>query len=299
MDQYSKIASYLAYLKNTYHLEICIKDFYGFIPINKDLDAILQPYLAHTNPFCMYMKSDHKHYHICLSMIRKIYNKCKKQSTAFFGICHAGLGEYVIPITGKNLLLGTIHIGFFPVPEGKDTLRIIQACRKTPFIDSEKALYLYKKYIKLSSVDIHSLLPGLELLAEYLGQTYKVLQQTNPKLTNAVRYGNSNEDNILTHALGCIQQNYAGELSAKELAALCFCSESYLSRIFKKRTGIHIRAYINKIRIDAAKELLSNTNKNISEIAIQTGFNDPNYFSRIFAGTIGIPPREYRSRFQR
>ena len=69
-EAFSKVASYLNYLRDEYNVQICIKDFCGFIPINKELDRALQPFLAHTNPFCMYMKTDQFHYRVCLSMIK-------------------------------------------------------------------------------------------------------------------------------------------------------------------------------------------------------------------------------------
>ena len=47
-EAFSKVASYLNYLRDEYNVQICIKDFCGFIPINKELDRALQPFLAHT-----------------------------------------------------------------------------------------------------------------------------------------------------------------------------------------------------------------------------------------------------------
>jgi AraC-like DNA-binding protein len=83
-----------------------------------------------------------------------------------------------------------------------------------------------------------------------------------------------------------------------EIAAFCFCSESYLSRIFKKRTGVNINVYINKIRAETAKDYLTNTFDSIADIAMNVGFSDPNYFSRVFANLIGCPPTEFRRRFK-
>ena len=53
---YKSVNAYLRFLRDRMGLHICIKDFCGFIPINKELDEALRPFLAHTNPFCMYMK---------------------------------------------------------------------------------------------------------------------------------------------------------------------------------------------------------------------------------------------------
>lgn len=59
---FEKIGQYLHYLSEVHGVQFCIKDFCGFVAINKQLDETLRPFLAHTNPFCMYMKSDQEHY---------------------------------------------------------------------------------------------------------------------------------------------------------------------------------------------------------------------------------------------
>ena len=78
MDKsFQKINAYLRYLSEHHGVQFCIKDFCGFVAINKQLDEALRPFLAHTTPFCMYMKSNQEHYRVCLSMIRKMYHKCE------------------------------------------------------------------------------------------------------------------------------------------------------------------------------------------------------------------------------
>ncbi|MFV0413723.1 MAG: PocR ligand-binding domain-containing protein, partial [Oscillospiraceae bacterium] len=117
MNEYGEIGAFLSHLCETYRVQVCIKDFCGFVPINKELDEVLRPFLAHTNPFCMYVKQDKAKYWTCLTMIRKMYNKLDAKNAAFFGVCHAGLGEYVVPISYKEILLGSINIGFFQTNE--------------------------------------------------------------------------------------------------------------------------------------------------------------------------------------
>ena len=109
---FEKIGQYLHYLSEVHGVQFCIKDFCGFVAINKQLDETLRPFLAHTNPFCMYMKSDQEHYHTCLTMIRRMYHKCERLGRTYFGMCHAGLGEYVVPIFDGDVLLGSINAGF-------------------------------------------------------------------------------------------------------------------------------------------------------------------------------------------
>lgn len=297
-SNYQHIAQYLHRLQSRYDVQICIKDFCGFIPINKELDEALRPFLAHTNPYCMYMKSNQAHWWQCLSMIRGMFDKLERKKQTYFGVCHAGLGEYVVPIYSGDTLLGSVNAGFFPVNPRKLERRICRSCSQEPALDPEEAKKLYRSCIHTPSIDPEDLLPGLELVAEYLGQTYQILQRTHAAPESTVRYYTSSEDTILSHAMEYIRHNTASRIAVSELAAFCNCSESYLSRIFKRRTGVNINVYVNKVRVEQAKNSLLLSHDSIAEIASRVGFSDPNYFSRVFTQIIGISPTEFRRRFQ-
>lgn len=298
VSSYEKIRAYLAYLHDRHNVQVCIKDFCGFIPINKALDEAVRPFLAHTNVFCMYMKSTQEHYRVCLSMIRRMYTKCRRSRETYFGLCHAGLGEYVVPIYSGDVLIGCINAGFFQVNERRTRTRIDRACRHAPALDCEEALKLYGEGVQTADVDVDSMLMGLELLAEYLGQTYSILHSTHSAPSSVRSYLTSSEDTILTHAMEYIRLNAGSHISVAALAQFCHCSESYLSRIFKRRTGVNINVYINKVRVELAKNHLLLSRESVGEIASRVGFNDPNYFSRVFTQIIGISPTEFRRRFQ-
>ncbi len=246
----------------------------------------------------MYMKSDRTHWHVCLSMIRGIYSKCSQLKTPYFGICHGGLGEYVIPIFHTGNLLGSIQAGFFPVKESRAEHRICRTCAVEPALDAEIAKELYHRHIQTPTIAPEELLPGLEMLAEYLAQTYQLPQYAQEKSFSPRRYVSS-EDVILTHALEYIRQNFYNKITVAELAEFCHCSETYLSRIFKRHTGVTINVYINKIRLEEAKNYLTTSQHSMAEIAGIVGFGDPNYFSRVFSQMIGISPTEFRRRFKK
>lgn len=231
-------------------------------------------------------------------MIRRMYTKCKRGRETYFGLCHAGLGEYVVPIYSGDVLIGCINAGFFQVSERRTQARICRACRHAPALDREEALKLYREGVQTADVDVGSMLVGLELLAEYLGQTYSILQSTHSAPPSVRSYLTSSEDTILTHAMEYIRLNAGSHISVAALAQFCHCSESYLSRIFKRRTGVNINVYINKVRVELAKNHLLLSGESVAEIASRVGFNDPNYFSRVFTQIIGISPTEFRRRFQ-
>ncbi len=295
--RYQKLTSFFQELEREYHVTICIKDFTGFIPVNKELDAALQPFLAHTNDFCMYIKSDKAKYRDCLSMIGKMSDKSLRLRHTFFGMCHAGLFEYVTPIIGHGIVLGTINLGFFDYPKKDLPIhQIRRVCRSSFLLQEEEALRLYWKSIHPTTAPIEKLLPSIELVADYLALTYEALQDTHGIRTK--KRVLSSEDTILSDACAYIRQHFTETIRISDLAFFCHCSESYLSKIFQRRMKVHISTYINKVRVEASKDFLKKGNTTVSDIASSVGFNDPNYYSRIFSRLVGISPLEFKRRFR-
>ena len=106
------------------------------------------------------------------------------------------------------------------------------------------------------------------------------------------RIGKKNEKIIDTARLE-IHKNLA-TVTISQLASQCFLSTGRFSHIFKEVTGIPPREYINNMRIQKAKDMISYTDYPISHIARDVGIDDQNYFSRIFKKHTGISPSEYR-----
>jgi signal transduction histidine kinase/AraC-like DNA-binding protein len=99
---------------------------------------------------------------------------------------------------------------------------------------------------------------------------------------------------LVKQASAFIQQNYTRSFSLEELAEVIGVSKSYLSRIFKTDTGISLWDYLNRYRIQKAKELLLLTDKSITAIAADVGYEDVGYFGRVFHEIVGCSPRAFR-----
>ena len=118
------------------------------------------------------------------------------------------------------------------------------------------------------------------------------------KLNHAISSKMQNKAKILLEkAKDYIQRNYADDtLSLQKLADHLHISVCYLSLIFKKEAEETFLKYLVRVRLDAAKDLLSNSELQTAEIAEKIGYPDINYFSFFFKKNIGISPREYRNR---
>jgi AraC family transcriptional regulator, exoenzyme S synthesis regulatory protein ExsA len=93
-----------------------------------------------------------------------------------------------------------------------------------------------------------------------------------------------------------IQENILQPLTITELAKLCNRSLAAFKRDFKKQFSTSPRSYINKQRLNHALILLQNTDKLISEIAVECAFESPSYFIRIFRQEFGVTPRSIRAK---
>ena len=76
-----------------------------------------------------------------------------------------------------------------------------------------------------------------------------------------------------------------------------FLSTSYVCTFFKSETGQTLNQYITEYRIEKAKVFLKDSNIKMSDIAGKVGYNDPNYFSKIFRKETSYTPSEYRRYF--
>ncbi|MBE7029363.1 MAG: helix-turn-helix domain-containing protein [Clostridia bacterium] len=91
-----------------------------------------------------------------------------------------------------------------------------------------------------------------------------------------------------------IDFNYSKKVSLIDLADMFLVSQSHLCREFSKNFGLSPIKYLNNLRIEKAKELLSISDYSIGEIAYKVGFNDIHYFSRYFNKQENVSPAKYR-----
>lgn len=94
-------------------------------------------------------------------------------------------------------------------------------------------------------------------------------------------------------AIKYIKENIGNKLSVSMVARKVNLSSDYLAKIFKSHTGYTPIGFINKCRIDKAKEMLAKENKKIKEIAGVLGFCDEFYFSRVYKRIEGISPMQF------
>ena len=131
-------------------------------------------------------------------------------------------------------------------------------------------------------------------LCERLSIAYKIVQllldvaQPKPKM-----------DSHVQKAVSYIRTYYSQPLTVAKLAAVADMSESNFFRAFKKQTGVSPVTYLNDYRLVKASVLLEVTRMRVGEIALQVGFKEQYYFSRLFLRRFGVSPLKYRKNTER
>lgn len=91
-----------------------------------------------------------------------------------------------------------------------------------------------------------------------------------------------------------IDQNYQEDITRTSLAQIVYLSPDYIARFFKKETGISLVNYIIKKRVDAAKDLLTNTDLPVHAISDKVGYENYSYFTKLFKKETNYTPVEFR-----
>ena len=96
-----------------------------------------------------------------------------------------------------------------------------------------------------------------------------------------------------------LMNNYREEIDLKKLAALVNMAEGSLCRFFKMNMGIPIFEYLNQLKTEFACKLLMDNDLSITEVCLDSGFNNMSHFNKQFKKINGISPSEYRKRFKK
>ncbi|AKL95919.1 transcriptional regulator AraC family [Clostridium aceticum] len=113
-------------------------------------------------------------------------------------------------------------------------------------------------------------------------------------INNVKTYRNNNSNDIIKEAIDYIERNYQKKISLQSLAEYLNLSKHYVCYLFKKETGENISLYVNKLRIEKAKQLVVDSDCKIKEIYDDLGFSDQQYFSKTFKKITGMTIMQYK-----
>ncbi len=132
------------------------------------------------------------------------------------------------------------------------------------------------------------------LTATYVIQLFILLL----RIYNDPSYPDSASKNNAGMLIKYVKKNYKQNFTMQDLMSFSAMSESTVLRTFKRITGYPPFVYQMRLRIFTAINEITSSNKNITGIAYDVGFNDSNYFSRMFRKFTGFSPSEYKKKFK-
>lgn len=132
------------------------------------------------------------------------------------------------------------------------------------------------------------------LLKEKLNRIFFLLFQHNRLTETSISKSKALHMEKIKHALIFIHEHYNEPVTVDQLARLCSFSEIHFMNFFKRAVGITCMEYIIQLRLKIAADLISTTDHSISDIALESGFNNLSNFNRKFKSHYHMTPSDYR-----
>lgn len=135
-----------------------------------------------------------------------------------------------------------------------------------------------------------------ELMSNLSKQNLFRLSEEVPKIKV---HSPENASNYMEKAKKYLFENYAENITLKDVADELFIHEAYFSKLFNQEIGEGFNAFVNGIRIERAKEQLKYSNKQLKDISNEVGFRSSSYFNRVFKQNVGVSPMTFRKMSQK
>ncbi|MDR7078935.1 two-component system response regulator YesN [Neobacillus niacini] len=133
------------------------------------------------------------------------------------------------------------------------------------------------------------------LQAETIKQLERLLLADLEKVQRAIKYIHDQPKNTeVLRAQKYVLMNLDKKITLGEVAEHLHLNRSYFSRLYKKITSENFFDYVNRTKMEKAKELIENTNEPIENIAYRLGFDDKSYFLKTFKKYFGLSPKFYK-----
>ncbi len=266
----------------------CVEDFYGVTKLGIELydenKNMLFRYPQKEIDFCNILGNTPEFKSACDKCNVYGFEKCTELRKPYVYRCHMNLTEVFAPIIENDVIIGYITLGH--IIRRKDE-KII---KKT----------IMKKTNKLYA-DHKTLIDALELLT-VVDEKYLMYSIRLMSMCACYLYMNKlikkHVDTIQFQIDEYICQNLSNDLSVAKLCEVFGISRSKLYNIANRTYGIGISDYIRNLRLDTAKDLLAQARYSVKEISEKVGFEDVNYFIRLFKKREGITPHTYKKNKQ-
>jgi YesN/AraC family two-component response regulator len=116
----------------------------------------------------------------------------------------------------------------------------------------------------------------------------------NKYIDNIFSLSDKRDFDVIQRSLQYINENYSQRITLEDAANAVYMAPAYFSKVFKKNMGCSFVMYLNRLRIEKCKQLLSQRGVSVGEIGEMTGFMDQSYFTKVFKRVEGVSPKYFR-----
>ena len=131
----------------------------------------------------------------------------------------------------------------------------------------------------------------------FIGANYSMLSRDSQSQFAIFRGQRNHRDADIQKAQDYIEKKYEERITVEDLAELLHVGRRTFERRFKDATNNTPIEYIQRVRIEAAKQFFEVSRKNVSDVMYDVGYTDTKAFREIFKKITGLTPIEYRNRF--
>lgn len=229
--------------------------------------------------FCGELKKNSEFNELCKSCDKNARSVCRSTNAIHTYTCHAGLIESIAPLKMNGIILGYIMLGQVMDKSEKKKKKdmVLEYVKNFSVGDLSTE---YDRLVTKSKRQIEAAVNIMEACACYLW---------------ANRLVRVNDDCLSALISTYIIKNPTADLSVDALCSHFHISRNKLYKISRESYGTGIASYVRKQRVDHAAQLLKD-GSTVANAAINSGFEDYNYFSEIFKKETGVLPSKYARR---
>jgi AraC-like DNA-binding protein len=123
-----------------------------------------------------------------------------------------------------------------------------------------------------------------------------LVQMLNKIMDSIERQAKPDSLGTLEKGIEFVKDNFNRHITREQAADMANMSESHFARLLKEKTGLSFTELLNRTRLDRAAELLRQSDMGIIQVAMETGFSDQSYFTRVFHKQFHMTPGQYRDK---
>ena len=243
-------------------------------------------------------------------------------------LCHCGVVDAAVPVTVGNRYLGAVMFGQVRIPDGDTDAKVerlvseVSSFQTGSESDRQDLIEMYDRLPEMEYKRIVAIADTLNAIVNYIvdravnseneAMTYKFLLQ-NCNIQNAAAFSEIQglkapelewgdfpverelpKSSPIYPAVAYVHNHRQEMVTMNDMARLCHLSPSYFSRLFRREMGENFINYVNRIKVQWAKERLRSSNDSVVQIAQELGYMASSYFISVFKKFEGTTPLAYR-----